>query len=368
MTIKEIVYSLESWAPAALQEDYDNAGLVTGDLNWLCSGIICTLDATEEVIAEAKAKGCNLVVAHHPIVFRSLKKFSNKSYVERTLVKAIKNDVAIYAIHTNLDNIIGGVSGAMARALGLNEKNRSVLSPKKNLLSKIYTYLPESHVEVVKSALFEAGAGTIGLYAECSFGTIGTGSFMPLTGSDPFIGTAGGQREQVAEVKVELIFPSYRKREVLKALLSAHPYEEVAYEIIRLENTDQYTGAGIIGELASPISENDFLLMVKDVFNLSVIKHTAFLNKPVQKIAVCGGAGSFLLPNAIAARADVYLTADVKYHEFFDADNKILFLDIGHWESEQFTIPLLVNFLKGKFPTFAVLKTEVNTNPVHHFV
>lgn len=368
MKIKEITGYLETWAPLPLQEEYDNAGLLTGNINWDCSGIICTLDVTEEVVDEAVAKNYNLIVAHHPIVFRSLKKFSGNSYVERVIIKVLKNDIAIYAIHTNLDNIMTGVNRAIAQALGLNENTLSVLSPKNNTLSKLYTYVPQTHVEKVKNAIFEAGAGAIGRYEECSFSTSGTGTFKPLPGSDPFIGTAGGAREEVLEVKIEFVFPAFLKLRVLNALFRSHPYEEVAYEIIRLENTDQFTGAGLTGELQSAVSENEFLRLVKHSFNLTSIRHSPFLNKPVKKIALCGGAGSFLIKNAIAAGADVYLTADLKYHEYFDADGKILLLDIGHWESEQFTIDLLVNFLQGKIPTFAVLKTGVITNPVNNFV
>lgn len=368
MKIKEIIRFLENLAPLSLQEDYDNAGLITGDPNTGCTGILCSLDVTEAVIDDAISKHANLVVAHHPVVFRSLKKFSGNGYVERTIIKAIKNDIAIYAIHTNLDNIMSGVNGKIAEALGLSTNNRSILSPKSGTLSKLYTYVPIEHIEKVKQAIFEAGAGAIGLYEECSFSSPGTGTFKPLPGSDPFIGKAGGHREEVAELKIEFIFASWLKNKVLNALFQAHPYEEVAYEIIRLENTDQTTGAGMVGELPEAISEKDFLLSVKRAFNLTALKHAPFLQKPVKKIALCGGAGSFLIKDAIAAGADVYLTADLKYHEYFDADGKILLVDIGHWESEQFTIDLLVNFLQGKIPTFAVLKTEINTNPVHNFV
>jgi dinuclear metal center YbgI/SA1388 family protein len=368
MNIKEILNYLETWAPPALQEEYDNTGLLSGDPDANCTGILCTLDVTEKVIDEAIGKNCNLIVAHHPIIFRPLKKLNGITYVERVIIKAIKNDIAVYAIHTNLDNIIGGVNAAIANALGLMSTGLSILAPKSATLSKLYTYVPQTHLENVKKAIFDAGAGAIGRYEECSFCTTGTGTFKPLPGSEPFIGTAGGMREEVPEAKLEFIFPSYLKQKILNSLFQSHPYEEVAYEIIKLENTDQYTGSGMLGQLESPVTETEFLQLVKRSFNVTAIKHTPLLQKPIQKIALCGGAGSFLIKKAIAEGADVYLTADLKYHEYFDADGKILLVDIGHWESEQFTIDLLVNFLQGKIPTFAVLKTEVNTNPVHNFV
>ena len=368
MTIKQVTGHLENWAPPYLQEVYDNTGLITGDVSWPCTGIICSLDVTEDVVNEAIEKKCNLVVAHHPILFRQIKKLTATSYVEKTIIKAIKNDIAIYAIHTNLDNITGGVNTEMAKKLGLAEKSLSILSPKKELLAKLYTYVPLPQVEAVKTALFNAGAGAIGRYNECSFSVTGTGTFKPMEGTNPFIGSSGGKREEVAEAKIEFIFPVARQAQLIRALLQSHPYEEVAYEIIRLENADQFTGSGFIGELPAALREHDFLDLVKKTFNLSLIRHTELLNKPVRKIALCGGAGSFLIKNAISAGADAYITADVKYHEFFDADGKTLLLDIGHWESEQYTIDLLANFLQDKIPTFAVLKTEINTNPVHHFV
>jgi dinuclear metal center YbgI/SA1388 family protein len=368
MKIQQIIASLETWAPSRYQESYDNSGLITGDPNWNCTGILCTLDATAEVVEEAISRQCNLVVAHHPILFSALRKLSGDSYVEKTLVKAIKNDVAIYALHTNLDNISSGVNAAFAAKIGLGENSLKILAPKPGLLCKLFTYVPPTHEEIVKTALFNAGAGTIGLYNECSFSGPGTGTFKALPGSSPVIGEAGGGRENVAESKLEVIFPAHLQAKVLAALSQSHPYEVPAYEIIRLENIYQEVGSGMIGELPAPVAEIDLLENLKQIFGPKAIKHTALRNKPVQKIALCGGAGSFLTKQAIAAGADVYITSDVKYHEFFDAEDRILLIDIGHWESEQFTIDCIANFLQHKFPTFAVLKTGVNTNPVHYFV
>lgn len=366
--IEQIIAALENLAPVYLQETYDNTGLITGDASAICSGVLCCLDATEAIIQEAIDKHCNLVVAHHPIVFSALKKFTGGTYVERALLKAIKHDIAIYAIHTNLDNIAAGVNKIIADKIGIQAGTLRILLPKKGTLSKLYTYVPEAYAGQVKTALFEAGAGSIGLYSECSFASPGSGTFKPLPGSRPFIGREAGNRETVDELKLEFLFPSALQAKMLRSLFKAHPYEEVAYEVVPLANADQYTGSGAIGELAEAMSETGFLDHLKRSFGLQVIRHTPFLNRPVKRVAVCGGAGSFLTKTAIAQQADVLVTSDVKYHEFFDADNRLLLADIGHFESEQYTIGLLANFLQDKLPTFAVLKTGLNTNPVNYFV
>ncbi len=365
MKIAEIIHSLEQLAPPSLQEDYDNAGLITGNSSWDCTGILCSLDATEEIIEEAKSKNCNLVVAHHPIIFRGLKKITGKNYVEKTIINAIKNDIAIYAIHTNLDNVIEGVNNKIADKLNLI--NRNILFPRQNLLMKLYTFVPVEQTEKVRSALFNAGAGNIGNYSEASFNAEGTGTFKANENANPFVGEQGKRHEE-NEIKIEVIFPSYLKQKIVNALIASHPYEEVAYDIIALSNEFNKTGSGLIGEMELEISEEKFLLFLKDVFNLKVIKHTKLLDKPIKKIAVCGGAGSFLINTALAENAEVYITSDIKYHEFFDANERILIADIGHWESEQFTIDLLHDFLQAKFPNFAVLKTGKNTNPVYYFI
>lgn len=365
MKIKEIISYLEQLAPPQYQETYDNAGLITGQAAWECNGTMICLDATEEVINEAREKNCNLVIAHHPIIFKGLKKINGKNYVERTIINAIKNDIAIYAIHTNLDNVISGVSGKMAGLLGL--QNLQVLSPKENTLKKLFTFIPKDQVAEVRQAMFDAGAGHIGNYSECSFNTPGSGTFKPGEGTDPFKGETGKLHEE-QEVKVEVIFPFYLQKQVIKALIKAHPYEEVAYDIVNLSNNYQKVGSGIWGVLPQPVAEKDFLRLLKKTFQVPVIRHTELMDKPVQKVALCGGAGSFLIPAAIAMEADIYITGDVKYHEFFDADNKIVIADIGHYESEQFTINLLHELLELKFPNFAVLKTGVNTNPLRYFI
>lgn len=365
MTIQQVISALEKKAPAMLQENYDNAGLLTGNPAWECTGVVVALDAIEMVIQEAIDNNCNLVVSHHPIIFSGLKKLTGKNYVERTVIKAIKNDIAIYAIHTNLDNVLWGVNGKIADKLGLI--NRQVLQPKNNLLKKLVVFVPATHSEILKEAIFGAGAGEIGNYSECSFNTAGEGTFKGGQGTNPFIGKPG-ERFTANEIKVEVIFLDWLEQTILKAMQLAHPYEEVAYDIITLDNQHQQLGSGLIGDLPQPISESECLRLLKQQFNLSAIRHTGLTGKMVQRVALCGGAGSFLIGSAIASGAQIYITADIKYHEFFDADGKILIADIGHYESEQFTIELLFDILKENFTTFAVLKTGIKTNPVQYFL
>jgi dinuclear metal center YbgI/SA1388 family protein len=365
MKVQDITSLLEKMAPPFLQESYDNSGLITGNGNWECSGIITSLDVTEAVVLEAVEKKCNLIVAHHPIIFKGLKKITGKNYVEQTIIAAIKNDIAIYAIHTNLDHVLQGVNGKIADMLGL--VNRQVLQPKDNLLKKLYTFVPIAQAEKVRNAIFAAGGGQISNYSECSFNGEGLGTFKAGKDTDPFVGKIG-VRHTEPEIKIEVIFPAWAEGAVCNAMIAAHPYEEVAYDIISLDNTSTQMGAGLIGELPEPVSEVLFLTHIKEKFNLSVIKHTVLLDKPVQKVALCGGAGSFLIGAASAAGADFYISSDIKYHEFFDANNRLILADIGHYESEQFTIDLLFDILREKFPTFAVLKTEVKTNPVLYFL
>lgn len=364
MNVGEIIKILENYAPPAFQESYDNAGLLTGNANQLCAGILCTLDVTEAVVLEAIANNCNLIVAHHPIIFSGLKKINGNNYIEKTIIAAIKNDIAIYAIHTNLDNVYNGVSKRMADKLGL--QNCRILDPKTGLLKKLYTYVPIEDAEKIRSALFAAGAGNIGNYNECSFSAEGIGTFKPQQGTHPYIGKID-ERSNVKEVRIEVVFPAYLQRKIVAALLAAHPYEEVAYDIIVLANEYAQVGSGIIGELPEALSEAQFLRLVQNAFHLQLIKHTPLLNKNVKKVALCGGAGSFLIKTAAAQQADFYITSDIKYHEFFDANDKLVIADIGHWESEQFTIDLLIEILQAKFTTFAVLKTKVVTNPVRYF-
>jgi dinuclear metal center YbgI/SA1388 family protein len=362
-TIKEVVDYLESKAPSSLQEDYDNSGLITGQPHQIVSGILVTLDCTEKVVEEAIAENCNLIVAHHPILFKGIKSLTGKTYVERVIIKAIRANIAIYAIHTNLDNVITGVNKKIADKIGL--ENTSILLPQKNTLSKLTTFIPKENAEKVIASLHEAGAGNIGNYKNCSFRIMGEGTYMPTEAAKPYQGEVG-KLERAGEVRVEVILPAHLERKVITALRKSHPYEEVAYYMSRLENENQEVGAGIIGHLPAPEDSISFLKRLKANMNVAVVRHTAICNATVRKIAVCGGAGSFLLGTAIAKGADVFVSADFKYHEFFDADSKILIADIGHYESEQFTKELLLEFLNEKFPTFAIIFSKTITNPISY--
>ena len=364
MKIAEIAACLESIAAPSLQEAYDNAGLITGSPEWECTGIITSLDATEEVVKEAIEKKCNLIVAHHPIIFGGLKKINGKNYVEKTIIAAIKNDIAIYAIHTNLDNVLNGVNGKMADKLGLI--NRSVLQPKSNTLKKLFTFVPVEHAEKVRNAIFAAGGGQISDYSECSFNTEGQGTFKPGEGTNPFSGNIG-ERKLESEAKIEVIFPTWKEGAILAAMTAAHPYEEVAYDVVSLENRQNSIGSGLVGILPVPLAEETFLALLKERFGLSIVRHTPLTGKMVKKVALCGGAGSFGIGAAIASDAEFYVSSDIKYHEFFDANGRIVVADIGHYESEQFTIDLLLELLSEKFPNFAIQKTGVKTNPVQYF-
>ena len=363
MRIHDIIQELERWAPRSWQESYDNAGLITGDAAWDCTGVLCCLDATEEVIEEAIQRGCNLVVAHHPIVFGGVKRIDPQHYVGRALIRSIRNEVAIYAIHTNLDNLLEGVNGAMADRLGL--LNRSVLLPKNNQLKKLCTYIPATHVDEVANALYAAGAGHIGRYDQCSFRQSGEGSFRALDGAAPYVGELGKQHRET-ERKLEVLYPANLESSVLTALRLAHPYEEVAYDLTALSNTHPSIGSGLIGELPEACPEEEFLDRIKSAFGVVSLRHTAVSGRQIRRVALCGGAGSFLISNALSQKADVFMTADLKYHEFFEADGRMLLADLGHYESEQYTIGLLQTFLAEKFPTFAVLKTDLITNPVRY--
>jgi len=364
MQIATILAHLESIAPLTYQENYDNAGLLTGNGEWECSGALVTLDATEAVVKEAILRKCNLIIAHHPIIFGGLKKITGKNYVERTVIAAIKNDIAIYAIHTNLDNVREGVSGKMAGQLGLI--NCRPLLAKEATLQKLFTFVPPAQLEAVRNAIFSAGAGQIGQYNECSFTTEGEGTFKGEAGTHPFAGQPGIRHEE-KEVRLEVILPAWLSSRVVQAMVRAHPYEEVAYDLVPLSNTHPGVGAGMIGELPEPMEETKFLDKIKGVFRLRAIRHTPLAGRPVKSCALCGGAGSFLISKALAAGADFYITADVKYHEFFDADGRLVIADIGHFESEQFTVDLLFDILREKFLNFAVLKSDIKTNPVNYY-
>lgn len=362
-TISQIVYYLHQVAPFNYQESYDNSGLLVGDASREVTGVIVALDCTEAVIDEAIAAGANVVLTHHPIVFKGLKRLTGANYVERTVIKAIQHNIALIAIHTNLDNVYFGVNHIIASKLNLT--NKRILAPKAATLFKLSVFVPHDSEVAVRTAMAEAGAGQIGDYDQCSFTTEGTGRFRPNEDADPFIGTAG-QLEAVSESRIEVVVNQHALKAVEQAMKKAHPYEEVAYDVVAMLNTNQYIGSGMVGDLTEPMKTMDFLQTVKETFQCGVVRYTDAVSETVQRVAVCGGSGGFLLPDAIGAKADVFITADYKYHEFFDADGKIVIADIGHFESEQYTSEWLVLLLMKKFTNFAVRLANVNTNPINY--
>lgn len=364
MKIKEIISCLESYAPLTFQESYDNSGLITGDpLQEIRSALLC-IDVTEEVINEAVKLGSGLIISHHPILFRPIKKLSGDDYVGRCLILAIRNNIALYAAHTNIDAVLQGVNMKISGKLGLI--NTRILIPRKEELRKLVFFVPASHAEKVRTKVFEAGAGHIGNYDQCSFNTSGDGTFRGSDETNPFIGKKG-QLHVEKEIRIETIYPVCREASVIKALLDAHPYEEVAYDLYPLANSYPQAGSGMVGELPEPVSEMVFLKNLKKIFRTGVIRHSGLLKKRIKKVAVCGGSGSQYLEQAINRGADIYITSDIRYHQFFDADRKIIIADIGHYESEQFTTELFHELILKNFPKFAVHFSGIYTNPVKYF-
>lgn len=364
MIVREIAQLLESLAPLATAEDFDNTGLLVGDAEAEVTGVLITLDTLESVVDEAISKNCNLIVSFHPIIFHGLKKIGTKTYVERVVTKAIQNKIAIYAVHTALDNAAEGVNAAICERIGLQES--SILIPKPAGIKKLSTYVPGSALDDLLEALFEAGAGDLGKYSHCSFLLEGKGSFKPEADARPAIGKPGSIHTE-PETQVQVVFPSHREGQVVSALRANHPYEEIAYEIFLLENTNRHLGMGRIGTLAEPMEEKAFLAHIKKQFKTGCIRHSALRDKPIEKVAVLGGSGAFAIAAARAMQADAFITADLKYHNFFEAEGEILLMDIGHFESEQFTKPLLYDFLRKKIPNFAILLSESNTNPIYYY-
>lgn len=364
MQLQHLINHLENFAPLTYAESFDNVGLLTGNPDWEIKGVLVTLDTLESVVDEAIAKNCNVIVSFHPIIFSGLKSLSGKTYVERAVIKAIQNNIAIYAWHTALDNQILGVSGKMAQILGL--KNHKVLLPKTEIIKKLTTYVPVKDADKVRKALFEAGAGHIGNYSECSFNFEGFGTYVAHENANPTIGEIGKLQKE-PETSVIVYFEKHLENKVLRALFDNHPYEEVAYEVKTLDNQHQQIGMGVVADFENPMDEIDFLNLLKEKFHLQNIRHSQLLQKPIKKVALLGGSGSFALKKAIQSGADAFVSADFKYHDFFGAENRILITDIGHFESEQFTKNLIVDFIQKKFTTFAVQIVETNTNPVFNF-
>jgi dinuclear metal center YbgI/SA1388 family protein len=364
LQIKEIIQPLEDFAPVHYQESYDNAGLIIGSPDKKIESVLLSVDVTESVVDEAVKRGAGLIVSHHPIIFKGLKKITGSNYVERAVIKAIKNDVALYAAHTNVDAVAGGVNHILAEKIGL--EYISILSPRKGLLKKLYVFVPNDYADKVRNAAFEAGGGNIGNYDNCSFNVQGTGSFKAGQNTDPFVGDIGETHFE-AENRIEVVFPEHLESKIINAVIEAHPYEEVAYDIISLENSWDQVGIGISGKLTKPLSPEHLLKRLTEVLGQPHLRYTKPPKSSIETMAVCGGTGSFLIKKAIAANVDAILTADVKYHEFFDAENKIMIIDGGHYETEQFTKEVFSYVIQKKFPNFAVQFSNINTNPVNYY-
>ncbi|MGJ8550951.1 Nif3-like dinuclear metal center hexameric protein [Winogradskyella wichelsiae] len=363
MIIQDVINHLHNLAPLAYAEDFDNVGLLVGDKNESVTGILVTLDTLEEVIDEAIENKCNLIVSFHPIIFKGLKKLTGKTYVERVVIKAIKNNIAIFSIHTALDNAFQGVNSIICDQLGLLSKK--VLIPQTGTIKKLQTYVPKENAEALRIALFEVGAGSIGNYESCSFNVEGEGTYLGNENSNPVIGKKGEFHTE-KEIAISITYTKHLESSILKTLFEMHPYEEVAYEITTLENTNQHIGIGMIGELETALETKDCLNFIKTRMNTECIKHSKSLSKPIKKIAVLGGSGSFAIPAAKAMNADLFITADLKYHDFFSAENDIILADIGHYESEQFTKSFLVDYLSKKITNFAIILSKTNTNPIKY--
>ena len=363
MKIKEVVSALERFAPLPLQDGFDNAGLQIGLTEAEATGALLCLDVTEAVLDEAIASGCNLIISHHPLIFKGYKSITGKDYVERCILKAIKNDLVIYSAHTNLDNAPQGVNYKIAEKIGLT--NIQILDPKANALVKLVTFVPSAHANAVREALFAAGCGCIGNYDSCSYNLEGEGTFRAQEGAHPFCGTVGELHKET-EIRIETILPEYKSKDAIKALLSAHPYEEPAYDLYPLQNKWTQVGSGVIGELSEPETELEFLKRIKKTFEVGCLKHNKLSGRLIQKVALCGGAGAFLIPNAIAHRADVFITGEIKYHDYFGRDTDILLAEIGHYESEQYTKEIFYSIIRDLFPNLVVQFSKVNTNPIKY--
>ena len=364
MKLAAIISVLESMAPLAYQESYDNSGLAVGESDMEISGVLLCIDITMPVLEEAIEKGLNLVISHHPVIFSALKQLTGKTVIEKIVLKAIRHNIAIYCAHTNLDNINSGVNRRICDKLGLI--NTHILMPMQQNLKKLVTFVPRSHADQVRLALFSAGAGHIGKYDSCSFNTEGQGSFRALEGASPFVGEIQKLHFE-DEIRIETIFQATDKARILDALLKAHPYEEVAYDLYPVENIYEKAGSGMMGDLKEAMQGIDFLKLVKEIFKCSVLRHTKLPDKQISKVAVCGGSGAFLIPKAISAGADLFLTGEVKYHQFFDAEDKIVIADIGHYESEQYTIEIFYDILIKNLPNFAIHFSSINTSPIYYF-
>ncbi|MCD6347719.1 MAG: Nif3-like dinuclear metal center hexameric protein [Bacteroidales bacterium] len=364
MEVQDITRLIEQTAPLGLQEGFDNAGLMCGSPEMGIDSCLVCLDVTKKVVKEAITLGAKLIIAHHPLIFNGLKNLVPDGGVNDVLIDCIRHDIAVYAAHTNLDKVPNGVSGILADKLGL--LNQQILSPEKSALLKLIAFVPGSHISQVSDSLFAAGAGHIGEYDSCSFVTAGEGSFRALDGANPYVGEPGELHKE-SELRLEVVLPAYLKLKVVQALMNSHPYEEVAYDLFALENEHSFVGLGIIGDLPEPVSEEDFLSVMKEELDLRCIRHTGFLKQKVSRIAVCGGTGYDFLSQAITVGAQIYVSADFKYHQFFEAGDKILIADVGHYESEHFAKEVIKRIVTENLPNFAVHLSKINTNPINYF-
>lgn len=363
MKIREILHIIEQLAPIPLQESFDNSGVQIGDVNQEAKGAILCIDVTESVVDEAISMGCNLIISHHPLAFRAFKSLTGKNYVERCMIKACKHDIVVYAAHTNLDNAMQGINKYLADMLNLQHVR--ILDPQKNKLIKLITFVPCTHAELVRNSLFNAGAGHIGNYDNCSYNTAGEGTFRAGENTNPFIGRANEIHTE-NEIRIEVILPDYKLSEVKRALIAVHPYEEPAYDIYNLANVWEGAGSGVVGTLPEEMEEEDFLYLLKDTFHLKSIQHSPIRGKTIRDVALCSGSGAFLIPKAISYGADVFITGEAKYNDFYDVEDKLLLAVIGHYESEIFTKNIFFDIISKKYPTFALYMSGFDANPVNY--
>ncbi len=363
MIVQDIISHIEELCPLAYAEDFDNVGLLVGSNTQEVTGVLISLDTLENVVDEAIATNCNMIVSFHPIIFSGLKKITGKTYVERVVLKAIKHDIAIYAMHTALDNSWNGVSDRICDELGLTDK--TILIPQKGTIKKLITFVPNKNAEALRNALFAVGAGSIGNYNQCSFNIEGLGSFQGNETSNPTVGEKGITHFE-EEIQLGITFAKHLEGTIIRTLHENHPYEEVAYEMTTLDNTNQHIGMGMIGSFKKSLSEIDFMTLLKTKMNVPMVRHSDFTGKMIQKVAVLGGSGSFAIAHAKRAGVDAYVTADLKYHDFYQAEGQLILADIGHYESEQYTKNLLFEYLTKKIPNFAFILSAENTNPIKY--
>jgi len=363
MTCGEIIKILETWAPREISLERDNPGLQVGSGKNIVKNILLSLELTMDVINESIAKECNLIITHHPLIFHPVKSLDFQRDKNSMLIeKLIKNDLTLFSAHTNLDFTKNGVSFELAKMLGL--KGIDFLVNLSANQYKISVFVPGDHVEEVADAIFNAGGGIIGEYSRCSFRTGGTGTFFGSNKTTPFLGEKGKQ-EQVSEIKLEAIADSWKLGGIISAVINAHPYEEPAYDIYPLKNKNINYGMGAVGELDKQLGREEFLKYVSEKLKAKCLKYTSGKSESIKKIAVCGGAGTELLKEAVQSGADAFVTADVKYHTFHDAQGKILLVDAGHYETEIHVLNQIEKELSTAAENnFKIFKYSGSTNPV----